>query len=251
MKPTGQLLLCTTILCGVAVDSIADTQPAPTPVIASEAPPLLMRDHPYAPHVTMRLGRFMPVAGSVANGSTTDYANDPTVFFLGGGARVHDVAVSLFFGIGGSGTKDSADTVMRAAGATPSGAAITAMLGVEAEYRLRNYSRRFVPFVGGAIGWNAMGTNGDFDDRHSASTSYSGLHLRAMAGVDLATSSWLGLGLVAEVALTRFGAGSISLSEDDDPITFENESDTEAMDLPGEGGTSVWAGISLRAVLFP
>jgi hypothetical protein len=211
-----------------------------------------MHERPYAPHVTMRLGRFMPVGGSVANGmSTTDYANDPTVFFLGGGVRVHDVAVSLVFGIGGSGTKDSADTLIRATGATPSGTAITGMIGVEGEYRLRDYSRRFVPFVGGAIGWSGMGTSGDFDDRRSASTSYSGLHLRAMAGLDLRTGSWLGLGLVAEVALTRFGAGSISLSEEDDPITFENESYSESMDLPGEGGTSVWAGISLRAVLFP
>lgn len=170
---------------------------------------------------------------------------------MSAGARVHNVAVSFAFGIGGGTASQQAKDVFAGSGAEARDSTVAAIFGLEGEYRFRQVSLKYTPFVGGMLGYGVVTNGGDIDDRHSASINHGGLHLRAAGGVDLVSTPWFGVGIVAELGLTSFGNPELSTSTEDDVTTFEDESYTESEKLDIGGGTAMYGGLAIRAVFFP
>lgn len=211
-----------------------------------------IRDGNFAPYAAVRLGRDTALAGNVdAETSASDFAAGPTLFVLSTGARIRDTTVALAFGFGGGGATDGTKALFESADATPNGTTFTAIAGGEVEYRFRRVSRRVVPFVGGFLGWTTTSESGDLDETHRVSLSHSGLHVRATGGIDLVTSNWFAVGLAAEFALSRYGKPTVTNTTEDDPLTPSNEYTSEDAVLDVDGGTAVFAGLTVRAVFFP
>lgn len=206
-------------------------------------------------HVPIALGVALPFGDIQGNapGSLPASAGAFTNFELGVGIRVKQVVVDfLMFSIGGAGLTPNSPLGVALAqqGYEPHGP-FRFFFGADGAYQFSR-SSAFLPWVGGRLGYEAMGFSGSAGDRERRSYSFDGLYGSARGGIDFRLSPAFGLGVALEVGWGMFLGGKTSLDIEDDPITLEYEGLTDEAPLDLQGGSSHgYVGLSGRAVFFP